>query len=258
MLVTGASRGLGEALARSFTAAGATVALVARSADVIEKLADELGGTAHTADLSDPEQVATLIHRVEHEAGPVDVLVNNAGIDLSGPFAELTAEELRQLTQVNYLSAADLCRQAIPRFLRRGRGHIVNISSLSGVAAFPGLAAYSASKAALSHLTAGLRADLKGTPIGTTLLEMGPMPSDMLDSVKSYLPTERSFRRFYRIQLLVDVDRATVADAVVDAVAKGKRHVRFPKRALPFPLLTEAPRRTVEILLAGVPHQARR
>jgi uncharacterized protein len=257
VLVTGASRGLGEALARRFAGAGARVALVARSGEVIEKLTDELGGTSHPVDLADAGQVGTLLHRIEDEAGPVDVLVNNAGIDLTGPFGELTEVELRQVTQVNYLAPADLCRQAIPRMERRGSGHIVNISSLSGVAALPGLAAYSATKAALSHLTAALRADLKGTAIGTTLVELGPMPTDMLDHVKRYRPTERSFRRFYRLRLVTDVDTQTVATAVVEATEKGKKHLRLPKRTLPLPLLTEAPRRTVEILLTGVPHQAK-
>src|SRR4051794_41330622 len=84
VLITGASRGIGEAMAERFAAAGATVALVARSADAIEKLAERLGGTAHPCDLTDTDAVVGLIDRVEQEAGPVDVLVNNAGIDAGG------------------------------------------------------------------------------------------------------------------------------------------------------------------------------
>jgi short-subunit dehydrogenase len=80
VLITGASRGIGEALAGAFAGAGADVALVARDADAIGRLAHSLGGSAHTADLSDPAQAGTLISRVEAEAGPVDVLVNNAAI----------------------------------------------------------------------------------------------------------------------------------------------------------------------------------
>ena len=79
VLITGASRGIGEALAHKFTDAGASVALVARTRGALETLAARVGGTAHAADLSDPAQVADLIKRVEDEAGPVDVLVNNAG-----------------------------------------------------------------------------------------------------------------------------------------------------------------------------------
>jgi short-subunit dehydrogenase len=141
--------------------------------------------------------------------------------------------------------------------LRRGGGHIVNISSIAGCAVLPGLVSYCASKAALSHFTAGLRADLRGMPIGTTLVELGPIPTDMLAETEDYEPTAKSFERFYRTRLLVQVPREKVADKVVEAVRRGRRHVRIPKRAVLFPSLSEAPRRTVELLLTGVPHQAK-
>lgn len=252
VLITGASRGIGESLAKAFAGAGATVALAARSEGPIRELAAALGGTAHPVDLADREQVATFIHRVEDEAGPIDVLVNNAGIDNAGSILETTEEELHELTQVNYVAAAELTRQVLPRMLRRGTGHVVNISSMAGTAAFPGLASYSASKAALSHFTAGLRADLKKQAVGTTLVELGPIPTDMLAHVDDYAPTDRSFNRFYKLRLLVDVPKETVADEVVEAVQKDRKHVRLPRRAVAFPLLTEAPRRIVEVLLAGV------
>jgi short-subunit dehydrogenase len=137
VLITGASRGIGESLAQAFARAGATIALVARTQDSIRTLAAELGGTAHPADLSDPNQVATLLSRVEDEAGPVDVLVNNAGIGgIAAAFTDTPNEVLRQVTEVNYVAPAELCRQAIPRMLGRGGGHIVNVSSMAGCA-FP-------------------------------------------------------------------------------------------------------------------------
>jgi short-subunit dehydrogenase len=257
VLITGASRGIGESLAHAFAGKGAKVALVARTKDAIRAHAEELGGTAHPADLSDPSQVATLVNRVEGEAGPIDVLVNNAGIGLPADFANASNDDVRQVTEVNYLAPAELCRQAIPRMLRRGGGHIVNVSSIAGCAVFPGLVTYSASKAALSQFTAGLRADLRGLPIGTTLVELGPIPTDMLAQVEDYEPTAEAFRRFYRMRLIVDIPREKVADEVVEAVQKGRRHVRIPKRSVAFPLLTEAPRRTTEMLLTGVPHQVK-
>ena len=256
VLITGASRGIGAALARDVARAGSTVALVARSADAIGKLAADLGGTAHPADLADPELVRTLIQHVEDEAGPVDVLVNNAGVDHTGPFDAMTSDQLDGLLRVNLITPAELCRQVIPRMLRRGGGHIVNVSSLSGVSAFPGLSAYSASKAGLTHLTAGLRADLRGLPIGTTVVELGAIPTEMIGSVRGYAPTDHSFRRFEHLRLLCDTSADKVAEAVVEAVAKGRRHVRYPRRALPFPMLTEAPRRIAEVLLTGVKHQS--
>jgi short-subunit dehydrogenase len=257
VLITGASRGIGESLAHAFAGAGATVALVARSQDALEALAAELHGSAHPADLADATQVATLVQRVEDEAGPVDVLVNNAGIESTAGFADAPDDELRRVTEVNYLGPAELCRQAIPRMRRRGGGHIVNVSSLAGITVFPGLATYAASKAALSHFTAGLRADLRGLPIGTTLVELGTVPTDLLAKADNYGPTAKSFQRAYRLRTTVDVPRETVAEAVVKAVHKGRRHVRLPKRSIPFAMMVEAPRRVTEVLLTGVPHQAK-
>jgi len=139
--------------------------------------------------------------------------------------------------------------------LGRGGGHIVNISSLAGCGVFAGLVSYSASKAALSHFTAGLRADLRGLTIGTTLVELGPIPTEMLAQTDDFEPTAAAFRRFYRLRLMVDVPREKVADEVVEAVQKGRRHVRIPKRLTLTAVLSEAPRRVTEVLLSGVPHQ---
>jgi len=256
VMITGASRGIGEGLAHKFAAIGANVALVARSADLIEKLAADLGGTAHPADLSDPRQVATLINHIEDEAGPIDVLVNNAGTELAGAFWDHDAEQVADIMQVNLTTPMELCRQVIPRMLRRGRGHIVNISSLVACGLYPGLTAYSTAKAGLSHFTAGLRADLRGQPVNTTLVQMAGVPTQMLTHVSDYKPTEDSFRRGYQLHLVTDTPLDTLVTATVEAVVKEHRHVRYPKRALLFPLLTEAPRRITEMMLSGVKHQA--
>jgi short-subunit dehydrogenase len=252
VVVTGGSRGIGEAIAKRCADEGARLSLVARQEQPLKQAATGMGATPFPCDLADREAVRGLIPQIEAENGPVDILVNNAGVDLAGPFVSAEEGDLEQIYRVNLLSPVILCRQVLPGMLGRGTGHIVNISSLAGTAVFPGLVPYSSTKAGLSHFTAGLRADLKGLAIGTTLVELGPIPTDMLANVDSYRPTDRSFRRFYRLRLLVDVDRSVVADTVVDAVKRNRRHVRHPKRAIVFPLLAEAPRRTVELLLAGV------
>src|SRR6266566_349809 len=90
VLITGASRGIGQALAERFTAAGARVALVARSEGPLKELADRLGGTAHPCDLCDPVELSGLIERVEADGGPIDVLVNNAGVDNVGFFTHVS------------------------------------------------------------------------------------------------------------------------------------------------------------------------
>ncbi len=257
VLITGASRGIGETVAEKFADAGAEVALVARSKEALEAVARRVGGTTHAADLSDPGQVGGLIGRVEAESGPIDVLVNNAGIAIASGLTDAAEDALRATTEVNYLAPAELCCQVIPGMLRRGGGHIVNMSSLAGVGVYPGLVTYSASKAALSHFTAGLRADYRGLPIGTTLVELGPVPTDMLAETDGYRPTAKAFDRFYRARISVDVPRDKVAAEVVAAVQKGKRHVRIPKRAAFSAMLAESPRRITELVLTGVPHRER-
>jgi short-subunit dehydrogenase len=200
--------------------------------------------------------VAALIAQVEADAGPIDVLVNNAGYAISGPFTDEPDAELRRITEINYLAPAALCRQVIPGMLRRGCGHIVNISSMAGFATFPGLVSYSASKAALTQFTSGLGVDLRGLPIGTTLVELGPIPTDMLAQADDYKPTAESFQRLYQLRLLAKVPRETVADEVVAAVRKNRRHVRIPKRAILFSMACNMPRRATALALTGVPHRS--
>lgn len=259
VVITGGSRGIGAATADRFAARGARVTVVARSVDELRDVAERTAGSWIAADLTDAETVSGLVARIENEHGPVDVLVNNAGIDLTGPFVEMGSEDLERIVRLNAITVADLTRQVIPGMVERGRGHIVQVSSLAGCGVFPGLAVYSATKAFITHMTAGIRLELQGLPVGLTVVEAGLVtPTDMAESVTSYPPTRASFRRFYRLGLLVDTDVNDLADAIVTAVEQGKRSVRRPRRAVLFPLLTAAPRRIVELLLPGVPRRGDR
>ncbi len=252
VLVTGASRGIGEAIAVAFAGAGAKVVVTARTEERVNDLARRLGGTAIAADLTDPEVVAGLIGRVELEVAPVDVLVNNAGSEDSAYLPDQEAQVIDDMVNVNVLAMIQLCRLALPGMLERGEGHIVNLSSLGAAGVFPGLAVYSATKSAVSHFTAGLRADLRGLPIGTTLLELGPIQTDMLAKVNAYEPAKEAYARFYRFHVVVDTPVERVGEAVVAAVRKNRRHVRLPTRAGLLPALAEVPRRLMELLLTGV------
>jgi uncharacterized protein len=255
VLVTGASRGIGAALADRFAKAGAEVALVARSEGPLKDLANSLGGCAYPTDLADLEAATSLIDTVEAD-GPVDILVNNAGLVRGGWFLREDPMDTQQLVRLNVTAPMILCRQVLPRMLQRGRGHIVNVSSMAACGVFPGMTTYSATKAALSHFTAGLRAELRGFPLKTTLVELGPLDTDMLGLAEEYRPSADSFRRLYLTRLLTKVSMDQVADAVIDAVMRSKRHVRLPRRAAAFSMLVEAPRRLTEIVLSGVRHQA--
>jgi uncharacterized protein len=256
VVVTGASRGIGEALARHFAAAGADVALVARSAQALEKLAADLGGKAYPADLANRADRDGLIARIEAD-GPVDVLVNNAGVDHTGAFLSLGTDEIDSLLEVNLHAPIQLSRQVLPGMVERGRGHIVNISSLAGSMTGPGIVLYAASKAGLSHFTAGLREEFRGMAIGSTLVEVGIVPTDMSGNLREYGPSARCVERYEKLGLLVDVDSDDLAAAIVTAVQRDRRHVRRPRRALPYPLLAEAPRRINELILTGVDHHSK-
>jgi len=229
--------------------------LVARDAAKLAALAGELGGTAHPADLLEPDVVAGLVDAVEADGGPVDVLVNNAGIDTVGSFVDADPADIEAIFRLNLVTPVQLCRQVLPGMVERGRGHLVNVSSLAGVAAYPGMTCYASTKAGLTQFTEVLALDLKGLPVGTTVVQLGPIPTDMLDHVNDYAPTRDSFNRGYKLRILVDIPREQVADAIVAAVEKGRTHVRLPKRAVAFPLLAEAPRRISDALIMGVKHQ---
>jgi short-subunit dehydrogenase len=256
VLVTGASRGIGRALATSFAAAGAEVVLVARDAAALGALAAEVGGSAHPADLLDPDQLGNLIDRVEDEAGAIDVLVNNAGMAVAGPLWEHADGDVDTQVRLNLTVPLELCRQAIPRMLRRGRGHLVNVASLAALAATPGMTTYAATKAGLAHGTAALRDELKGLPLGITTVMVGGVPTDLLADGESYLPFHQAFQRLRRIQLVPDTAPGTLAAAVVQGVQREKRTVYLPRRAMPFVALVEAPRLVVRGALTGIKRRA--
>jgi len=193
-LITGASRGLGRSIAQTFADRGSDVALVARSGGALETLAKELHGKAYPTDLTDPAAVEALIDRVEAD-GPIDVLVNNAGLDCVRLFADTSAQQVRDLLQVNLAAPMELCRQVMPRMLSRGRGHIVNVSSMGALSVTPGLTLYGTSKAGLSQFTSGLHAELRGTPVATTLVQIGAVKTDMADNIRGFGPTRPAIER---------------------------------------------------------------
>lgn len=253
VLVTGASRGIGASIADLMATRGARLTLVARSADALAEVAARADGVALTADLTHPDDLAALIGRAEAANGPVDVLVNNAGVDNTGAFTDLTPEGVRQTIDLNLTAPVELARQLVPGMVSRGSGHIVNVSSLAGCGCLPGIGVYSATKAGLAHFTAALRAELRGLPVGTTLVEVGIVqPTDMAAAGMSYPPFRDAWNRLKRMGIMRDVDLEQLTRAVVRAVERDRRHVRLPRRAFTLSALPEASRRTTEWLLSGV------
>lgn len=239
ILLTGATRGIGRALAERFAGEGARLALVARSPGPLVELAQRLGGQAYPADLADPAAVEGLVARIEAD-GPIDVLVNNAGISNVGWVLDPSAEAVERLFRTNLLAPIQLCQQAIPRMLERGRGHVVNVASIAAVLSPPGLVHYGASKAGLAHYTAGLRMDLRGLPIRTTLVQIGSTATDMDDATQAYPPytTLRRGRSVEQVRFPIE----KVVDAVVDAIRHERPHVVLPRSLWLVAALVELPR----------------
>lgn len=253
VVITGASRGIGEAIADALADRGARLTLVARPSQQLNSVAARVKGIAYGADLSDAAQVATLIPLLEEDAGtPVDILVNNAGIEVTKSFLTATADDVQRIHQVNLLTPIELTRQVLPGMVRRGRGHIVNVSSMAAVGAFPGFSLYGSTKAGLSNFTRILRQDLRNTPIRLTAVELGPVQTDMLDSINTYGPADQSFRRFRRLQLMPNVPRERVAKGVVKAIEHNKRHVWLPSRAAAFPMIGAIPQHIVDNLIRDI------
>jgi len=167
VVITGASEGIGEALAKVVGAQGNTVVLAARREKLLRQVAEEIGGKtlAVETDVTRRADVEHLRDAALQAFGQVDVWVNNAGQGITKPVLELTEEELDEVMRVNLKSALYGMQTIVPHFMLRGSGHVINISSvLSRVPFVAPRAAYSASKAALNILTANLRMDLAAHP----------------------------------------------------------------------------------------------
>ena len=169
VLVTGATGGLGQAIARDLAGRGAQLVLTGRRTDVLEPLAAELGAEVRGVDLADADAVAGLAS----ESADVDVLVANAGLPGSGRLEQYTVEQLDRVLDVNLRAPIVLAQALVPRMLERGRGSLVFMSSLSGKAANPASSLYSATKFGLRGFALGLRVDLHGSGVGVTVVNPG-------------------------------------------------------------------------------------
>lgn len=253
VLLTGATGTIGSALAAELAARGARLSLVARGDVALRALAHGTGGVAVPADLTRADAPASVLTAAEAALGPVDVLVHNAGVEVLDELADVDPEAARQAVLLNLVAPLVLTRLALPSMLRRGRGQVVAVSSLAGVATFPGLAVYGASKAGLTHAMAGLRAELRGTPVRTTTAELGPVDSPMMDRIGTHPPTAAAFGRALRLHALRTLDPAEAASVVVTAVERDRAHLRRPRRAAPLAAVAGAPRTLVRAVLTGIP-----
>ncbi len=253
VLVTGASRGIGAAMARRFAAAGANVSVAARSVDELQALAGDVKGTAFTVDLLDASAVDELVPRVESAVGPIDVLVNNAGLENSQWLRKETARSIRDVVRLNLEAPIVLTNAVLPGMLQRGRGHLVYTSSLAGTSGFPGMTVYSGTKGGINNFVSGLRLELRDSPLHITLVAPGPVDTRMWDVLEEADRFAPMLRRLNGLHLIPKKTPELVARRTVKAVTGDRRHVRMPRRLSVSFWLGESPRRISEVLLAKVP-----
>jgi NAD(P)-dependent dehydrogenase (short-subunit alcohol dehydrogenase family) len=187
-LVTGAGRGIGRAIAEGLAAAGAAVALVARSADQLAETAARIadfGGRSRAcpADVTDRDAVGRVVAGVERDLGPVDLLVNNAGVaGPVGPTWEADLCEWWRCLEGNLLGPLVCCRLVLPGMVARRRGRVVNVASGAGCGPVPHLSAYSASKAALIRLTENLAAEAAEHGVSVFAIHPGTVRTEMTEA----------------------------------------------------------------------------
>lgn len=216
--ITGGARGIGRATAAALIAQGAKVAIGDLDAALAAWTAEELGhGTVGLPlDVTNRSSFATFLEQVERELGPLDVLVNNAGIMPIGLFVEEGDETARALVDINLHGVIFGSKLALDRFLRRGRGHLVNLASVAGKAGIPGGATYSATKHAVVGLSEAIRAEVRDRDIGVSVV----MPVVVHTELGSGLPEMRGFKA---------VEPEDVAAAIVDALQHNRYEVYVPK-----------------------------
>lgn len=221
VVVTGASRGIGEAAARALHGRGARVGLVARTAPDLEALAAELGPTAAwaTADLAEAGQVTAAIEAVRGQLGPVDVLVNNAGVGAYGAVLEEDPATYERLIRVNYLGTVEATRAVLGSMAERRRGQVVFIASVAGRLGAPFEAAYSGSKFAVVGFAEALAAEVQHLGISVSLVNPGPVATHFTEA--RGVPFQRERPR--------PLPPEAIADAIVAAVERDRFEQVLPR-----------------------------
>ena len=215
VVVTGASSGIGRATAEYLADRGAHVWAVARSRGPLDDLADGRPGiTPVVADLSlDADRAA-----LADQCGPVDVLVNNAGIGWVGQVADMPAAQVRKLYELNVLAVIDMTQRLLPGMLERGRGHIVNVASVASWVSVPPLTVYSSTKFALLGFSDGLRREVAGRGTRVTTIHPGPVATKFGHRASNGDPRTDQMDS----GLMPGVPAAMCARAVARAVRRGR------------------------------------
>ncbi|GAA5153363.1 hypothetical protein GCM10023321_23500 [Pseudonocardia eucalypti] len=250
-LITGASHGIGVRLAEEFHARGARLTLLGRDRRRLTEVTDRLGAAPVVADLADQRAVGEVVDRVERTQGPLDVLVNNAALTLVAATRVTPAGEAGTLMAVNAVAPMELCRQVLPGMLARGRGQVVNVSSLAGVSAVPDMALYGASKAALHHYTSIVQRELRGTGVTMSLVILGEVAGTrMMEQARQSAVIDAVSRRLSR--LLPVLTPEVAARAIADAVERDALVATIPRRLAPAVALRNLPNTLQDLVFTGL------
>jgi uncharacterized protein len=249
-VVTGASRGVGAALAREFAAEGARVTLLARSQAAIDELAREIGGHAISADLAEPGELPATVKQIEHQGGPIDVLVNNAALGHVAEFINQSPESVTAHVHTNLLAPMQLCKVVLPGMLDRGHGSLVTISSLSSEISIRNMSSYVATKAGLTAFTLNLQRELRRAPIHTMLVVLGEVDTDMVAEGRNdpVLATIAD-----RIGSMGSMTPEHVAHKVVIGYRSGRSTLVLPPTARPLFELRQLPNRIFDVVTRNIP-----
>lgn len=224
-LITGASAGIGAAIARRFAKEGFNLTLVARREERLRELAAELDVDCFVrpTDLSSSDVVPGLVADAVEALGEIDVLVNNAGIQYVEATVGVSTERIEKIFAVNVTTPMVLQNAVLPSMLSRRRGTIVNISSMSAITPTPGMSHYSGSKAALAACSESLRAEVKSHGVNVVTVYPGPVHSDM----------EEAAREAYEESAAMENVPTGTADGLAElvwkAVERGKGRVIYPR-----------------------------
>ena len=222
--ITGASSGIGRALAVEYGRAGAKLTLVARRRELLEEVAREIGREVHIVaqDLSDPERAAEWLPAAEEINGPVDVLINNAGVMSIGLTAELDARVGQRMLDVCLSAPLRLTRAVLPSMLERRAGTIVQVASMASFATPPGGTWYGAAKAGLASFAESLRHELKGTGVNILTVYPGPVATPLADAgYAAYAPSRI-------VDALPAGNPQDLAKLIRSGVAKGSARIIYP------------------------------
>jgi short-subunit dehydrogenase len=225
VVVTGASSGIGEALVREWVAAGARVTMVARRQALLDALEAELGDAVRVvvADLGEPAQATAWVDGAVAELGPIDVLVNNAGVQIVAATTDVDVAAMRSLMEVDLLTPLALIGAVLPSMLARNSGAIVNVSSLAGLAPTPGMTHYSAAKAGIAAASECLRGELRRTGVHVVTVYPGPVDTPMARAAYAIVPPT------FAVRMLPEGTPAQLAKRVRAAVERRRARVIYPR-----------------------------